>query len=53
MEYTEEAKDAKGGTLEETIRYCHSEEMGNWVGTEGARGMDPGLHSGISQRVGW
>jgi len=36
MEYTEEVEDAEDGTLEQAIEYCHSEEMGNWAGTEGA-----------------
>ena len=36
MEYTEEVEDAEDGTLEQAIEYCHSDEMGNWAGTEGA-----------------
>lgn len=36
MEYTDEVEDAEDGTLEQAIEYCNSEEMGNWLGTEGA-----------------
>jgi len=36
MEYTDEVEDAEDGTLEQAIEYCNSEEMGSWVGTEGA-----------------
>lgn len=36
MEYTDEVEDAADGTLEQAIEYCNSEEMGNWIGTEGA-----------------
>lgn len=36
MEYTDEVEDAVDGTLEQAIEYCNSEEMGNWIGTEGA-----------------
>jgi len=33
--YTEEVEDTEDGTLEQTIEYCHLEEMGNWAGMEG------------------
>lgn len=36
MEYTDDVEDAEGGTLEQAIEYCNSEQMGSWVGTEGA-----------------
>jgi hypothetical protein len=36
MEYTEDVEDAEDGTLEQAIEYCNSEQMGSWVGTEGA-----------------
>jgi hypothetical protein len=36
MEYTDEVEDAEDGTLDQAIEYYNSEEMGNWVGTEGA-----------------
>lgn len=36
MEYTDELEDAEDGTLEQAIEYCSSEQMGSWVGTEGA-----------------
>ena len=34
--YMEEVEDAEDGTLEQAIECCHSEEMGNWAGTESA-----------------
>jgi len=36
MEYAEEVEGAEDGTLEQAIKCFHSEEMGNWTGTEGA-----------------
>ena len=36
FEYTEDIEDAENGSLEQAIEYCNSEEMGSWVGTEGA-----------------
>lgn len=36
VEYGDEIEDADPGTLEEAIEYCHSEQMGFWVGTEDA-----------------
>eukprot|EP00554_Chaetoceros_debilis_P006944 CAMPEP_0194077120 /NCGR_PEP_ID=MMETSP0149-20130528/3778_1 /TAXON_ID=122233 /ORGANISM="Chaetoceros debilis, Strain MM31A-1" /LENGTH=498 /DNA_ID=CAMNT_0038758041 /DNA_START=45 /DNA_END=1541 /DNA_ORIENTATION=- len=36
MEYTEEVDDAEDSTLEQAIEYCNSEQMGSWMGTEGA-----------------
>jgi len=36
FEYTEDIEDADNGTLEQAIEYCNSEQMGSWVGTEGA-----------------
>mmetsp|Transcript_23840 Transcript_23840/g.35445 ORF Transcript_23840/g.35445 Transcript_23840/m.35445 type:complete len:470 (-) Transcript_23840:416-1825(-) len=36
MEYTDDVEDAQDGTLEQAIEYCNSEQMGNWIGTEGA-----------------
>eukprot|EP00978_Attheya_sp_CCMP212_P029119 scaffold102442_cov54-Attheya_sp.AAC.3 len=36
MEYTDEIEDSDEGTLEEAIEYCSSEQMGTWLGTEGA-----------------
>ncbi len=36
MEYTDEVEDAEDGTLEQAIEYCNSEQMGSWLGTEGA-----------------
>uniref|UniRef100_A0A7S4MTR9 Uncharacterized protein n=1 Tax=Odontella aurita TaxID=265563 RepID=A0A7S4MTR9_9STRA len=36
VEYGDEIEDAEAGTLEEAIEYCHSEQMGFWLGTEGA-----------------
>jgi hypothetical protein len=36
MEYTDDVEDAEDGTLEQAIEYCNSEQMGSWVGTEGA-----------------
>ena len=36
MEYTYDVEDACDGTLEQAIEYCNSEQMGSWVGTEGA-----------------
>lgn len=36
VEYTEDIEDAPEETLEEAIEYCCSEQMGAWVGTEGA-----------------
>jgi len=36
FEYTEDIEDAHERTLEEAIEYCSSEQMGAWLGTEGA-----------------
>lgn len=36
FEYTEDIEDAENGSLEQAIEYCNSEQMGSWVGTEGA-----------------
>jgi hypothetical protein len=36
MEYTDDVEDAEDGTLEQAIEYCTSEQMGSWIGTEGA-----------------
>ena len=36
MEYTEDVEDALDGSLEQAIEYFSSEQMGSWVGTEGA-----------------
>jgi len=36
FEYTEDIEDAQNGSLEQAIEYCNSEQMGSWVGTEGA-----------------
>ena len=36
MEYTDDVEDACDGTLEQAIEYCNSEQMGSWLGTEGA-----------------
>eukprot|EP00568_Trieres_chinensis_P003449 CAMPEP_0183303612 /NCGR_PEP_ID=MMETSP0160_2-20130417/8979_1 /TAXON_ID=2839 ORGANISM="Odontella Sinensis, Strain Grunow 1884" /NCGR_SAMPLE_ID=MMETSP0160_2 /ASSEMBLY_ACC=CAM_ASM_000250 /LENGTH=467 /DNA_ID=CAMNT_0025466535 /DNA_START=12 /DNA_END=1415 /DNA_ORIENTATION=- len=36
MEYGDEVEDAEAGTAEEAVEYCHSEQMGAWLGTEGA-----------------
>jgi len=37
MEYTEEIEDAnESSPLEEAIEYCNSEQMGAWLGTDGA-----------------
>jgi len=36
VEYAEEVEDAEERTLEEAIEYCASEQMGTWVGTDGA-----------------
>ncbi len=36
MEYTNDVEDAEDGTLEQAIEYCNSEQMGSWIGTEGA-----------------
>ena len=37
MEYTDEIEDAnESSPLEEAIEYCNSEQMGAWLGTEGA-----------------
>ncbi len=36
MEYTEDVEDANDGTLEQAVEYCNSEQMGSWIGTEGA-----------------
>jgi hypothetical protein len=36
MEYTDDVEDAPDGSLEQAIEYCNSEQMGNWLGTEGA-----------------
>ena len=37
MEYTtDDVEDADDGSLEQAIEYCTSEQMGNWLGTEGA-----------------
>lgn len=36
MEYTDDAEDAPDGSLEQAIEYFTSEQMGSWIGTEGA-----------------
>lgn len=36
FEYTEDIEDADNGSLAQAIEYCNSEQMGSWVGTEGA-----------------
>mmetsp|Transcript_22137 Transcript_22137/g.33802 ORF Transcript_22137/g.33802 Transcript_22137/m.33802 type:complete len:253 (+) Transcript_22137:546-1304(+) len=36
MEYADEIEDADAGTLEEAIEYCTSEQIGHWIGTDGA-----------------
>lgn len=36
MEYVDEIEDADEGTLEEAIEYCNSDQMGHWLGTDGA-----------------
>lgn len=36
MEYVDEIEDADAGTLEEAIEYCSSEQVGHWIGTDGA-----------------
>ena len=36
MEYGDELEDEDPGSLQEAIEYCHSEQMGSWLGTDGA-----------------
>ena len=36
MEYGDELEDEDPGSLQEAIEYSHSEQMGSWLGTEGA-----------------
>ena len=36
MEYGDELEDEEPGSLQESIEYTHSEQMGSWLGTEGA-----------------
>ena len=37
MEYTDDIEDAtESSPLEEAIEYCNSEQMGAWLGTDGA-----------------
>jgi hypothetical protein len=36
MEYTDDVEDAEDGSLEQAIEYCNSEQMGNWLGSDGA-----------------
>ena len=36
MEYGDELEDEDPGSLQEAIEYTHSEQMGSWLGTEGA-----------------
>lgn len=36
MEFTDEVEDAENGTIEQAIEYCNSEQIGSWLGTEGA-----------------
>mmetsp|Transcript_8815 Transcript_8815/g.18921 ORF Transcript_8815/g.18921 Transcript_8815/m.18921 type:complete len:561 (+) Transcript_8815:135-1817(+) len=36
MEYGDELEDEDSGSLQEAIEYCHSEQMGSWLGTDGA-----------------
>ncbi len=37
MEYTDEIEDAdEDSPLEQAIEYCNSEQVGSWIGTEGA-----------------
>ena len=36
LEYGDELEDEEPGSLLEAIEYCHSEQLGSWLGTEGA-----------------
>jgi hypothetical protein len=36
MEYGDELSDEEPGSFQESIEYTHSEQMGSWLGTEGA-----------------
>lgn len=51
MEFTDEVEDVENGTIEQAIEYCNSEQVGSWLGTEGAiqwiRGvLLRGIHGG-------